>query len=155
DTAEEVLGSAFGSVRLSGERNLNLTSRRGTLPVTVENANPFPVDVVIRSTSDRLRFPDGEDLPVTVEAGDALRVDVPVEALATGSVPVSVALWTPDGSIRLDGRQLNVRSTAISGVGLLLSLGALVVLVVWWIRSWRRTRRDAPRDPGPVEGSMG
>src|SRR3546814_14753504 len=60
--------------------------RRGTLPVTVENANPFPVDVVIRSTSDRLRFPDGEDLPVTVEAGDALRVDVPVEALATGSV---------------------------------------------------------------------
>lgn len=155
DTVEEVLGSAFGSVRLSGERNLNLTSRRGTLPVTVENANPFPVDVVIRSTSDRLRFPDGEDLPVTVEAGDALRVDVPVEALATGSVPVSVALWTPDGSIRLDGRQLNVRSTAISGVGLLLSLGALVVLVVWWIRSWRRTRRDAPRDPGPVEGSMG
>ena len=155
DTVEEVLGSAFGSVRLSGERNLNLTSRRGTLPVTVENANPFPVDVVIRTTSDRLRFPDGGDLPVTVEAGDARRVDVPVEALATGSVPVSVALWTADGSIRLDGRQLNVRSTAISGVGLLLSLGALVVLVVWWIRSWRRTRRDAPRDPGPVEGSMG
>src|SRR3546814_18804701 len=89
--------------------------RRGTLPVTVENANPFPVDVVIRTTSDRLRFPDGGDLPVTVEAGDARRIDVPVEALATGSVPVSVALWTADGSIRLDGRQLHVRSTAISG----------------------------------------
>jgi hypothetical protein len=155
DTVEEVLGSAFGSVRLSGERNLNLTSRQGTLPVTVENANPFPVEVVIRTTSDRLRFPDGEDLPVTVAPGDAVRFDVAVEALATGSVPVAVELWTPDDRIRLDGRQLNVRSTAISGVGLLLSLGALVVLVVWWVRSWRRTRRAPAVDSGPAAGSMG
>lgn len=155
DTVEEALGTAFGSVRLGGERNLNLTSRRGTLPVTVENANPFPVDVVIRTTSDRLRFPDGRDLPVTVEAGDATRVDVPVEALATGSVPVSVELWTPDDSIRLDGRTLNVRSTAISGVGLLLSLGALLVLVVWWVRSWRRKRREAAPASGPTAEPMG
>jgi Family of unknown function (DUF6049) len=154
NTVEEALGTAFGSVRLGGERNLNLTSRRGTLPVTVENANPFPVDVVIRTTSDRLRFPDGEDLPVTVDAGDAARIDVPVEALATGSVPVSVELWTPDDRIRLDGRTLNVRSTAISGVGLLLSLGALLVLVVWWVRSWRRNRR-ATATPGPPAGPMG
>lgn len=155
DTVEEVLGGAFGGVRLGGERNLNLTSRRGTLPVTVENANPFPVDVVIRTTSDRLRFPEGEHLPVTVEAGDAVRVDVPVEALATGSVPVSVELRTPDDIVRLDGRQLNVRSTAISGVGLLLSVGALTVLVVWWVRSWRRTSRGAPTEAGPAEGAMG
>ncbi|HSP02557.1 MAG TPA: DUF6049 family protein, partial [Acidimicrobiales bacterium] len=155
DTVEEVLGTAFGSVRLSGERNLNLTSRRGTLPVTVENANPFPVDVVIRTTSDRLRFPDGRDLPITVEGGDATRVDVPVEALATGSVPVSVELWTPDDRIRLDGRQLNVRSTAVSGVGLLLSLGALVVLVVWWARSWRRNRRAPATTSGPAAEPMG
>lgn len=155
DTVEEVLGTAFGSVRLSGERNLNLTSRRGTVPVTVENANPFPVDVVIRTSSDRLRFPAGGDLPVTVAAGDAVRVDVAVEALATGSVPVAVDLWTPDDAIRLDGRQLNVRSTAVSGVGLLISVGALAVLVVWWTRSWRRGRRGPAPDPGPAEGSMG
>lgn len=152
DRVEEVLGSAFGSVRLSGERNLNLTSRQGSLPVTVENANPFPVEVVIRTRSDRLRFPDGRDLPVTVAPGDAVRIDVAVEALATGSVPVSVELWTTDDRVRLDGRQLNVRSTAISGVGLALSLGALVVLVVWWARSWRRTRRAPSGDPGPADG---
>lgn len=155
DTVEQALGTAFGSVRLGGERNLNLTSRRGTLPVTVENANPFPVNVVIRTTSDRLRFPDGRDLPVSVEAGDATRFDVPVEALATGSVPVSVELWTPDDRIRLDGRTLNVRSTAISGVGLLLSLGALLVLVVWWVRSWRRKRRDPAPASGPTAEPMG
>jgi hypothetical protein len=149
DVVEEVLGTTFGSIRLGGERNLNLTSRRGTLPVTIENANPFPVDLVVRTRSDRIRFPDGEELPVTVEAEDVLRIDVPVEALATGSVPVSVELWTPDGQVRLDGRQLNVRSTAISGVGLVLSLGALAVLIVWWVRSWRRNRHERAE----VEGS--
>jgi hypothetical protein len=142
DVVEDVLGTAFGRVRLSGQTDLNLTSRRGTLPVTIENANPFPIDAVVRTRSDRLAFPDGGETPVTVEAGDVLRIDVTVEALATGSVPVFVELWTPDGGVRLDGRRLNVRSTAISGVGLVLSLGALAVLVVWWVRHWRRTRHE-------------
>jgi hypothetical protein len=151
---EAVLGEAFGGVRLSGDRNLNLTSRRGTLPITIENANPFPVDLVVRTRSDRLRFPDGDELPVTVEAGDLLRIDVPVEALATGSVPVFVELWTPDGIARLDLTQLNVRSTAISGVGIVLSLGALAVLLVWWVRHWRRTRRDRTVDPVSPAGTV-
>lgn len=159
DAVEEVLGTAFGSIRLSGQTDLNLTSRRGTLPVTVENANPFPVDVIVRTRSDRIAFPDGGHLPVTVGAEDILRIDVPVQALATGSVPVFVELWTPDDRIRLDGRQLNVRSTAISGVGLVLSVGALVVLVVWWARSWRRNRRARPAGthlhPGPTPDPMG
>lgn len=150
DVVEEVLGTAFGSVRLSGQTDLNLTSRRGTLPVTIENANPFPVDLVVRTRSDRLAFPDGGELPVTVEASDVLRIDVTVEALATGSVPVFVELVTPDGAVRLDERRLNVRSTAFSGVGLVLSFGALAVLVVWWVRNWRRTRheRALARDAG-------
>jgi hypothetical protein len=35
-----------------------------------------------------------------------------------------------------------VRSTAVSGVGLALSIGAGVFLTVWWARHWRRTRRS-------------
>lgn len=144
-TVEQALGLSFAGIRLSGQTDLNLTSRTGTLPVTIENGNPFPVDLVVRIRSDRLAFPEGERLPVTVEV-DLLRIDVPVEALATGSVPVFVELWTPDEQLRLDARQLNVRSTAVSGVGLVISLGALVVLVVWWARTWRTTRRGRTGD---------
>jgi len=36
-----------------------------------------------------------------------------------------------------------VRSTAVSGVGLVLSIGAGLFLVVWWARHWHRTRRSA------------
>lgn len=146
-TVDEELRSAFEGIRLSGQTDLNLTSRRGTLPVTIENTNGYPVHVVVRLRSDRLAFPEGEILPITVEE-DILRIDVPVEALATGSVPVFVEVWTPDDRVRLDARQLNVRSTAVSGVGLVISLGALLVLVVWWTRNWRSTRRTRDAEVG-------
>ncbi|QXC59836.1 hypothetical protein KSP35_15825 [Aquihabitans sp. G128] len=36
-----------------------------------------------------------------------------------------------------------VRSTAVSGVGLLLTVGAGGFLALWWGRHWVRTRRKA------------
>lgn len=155
---EEALGTAFEAIHLSGQTNLNLTSRQGTLPVTVQNANPFPVDVVLRVRSERLSFPDGEGpraeavtLRLTVDPNDLRRVDVPVEARATGSVPVFVELWSPDDSIQLDAQQLNVRSTAVSGAGLVISLGALAVLLAWWLRHSRATRRSRSSGEAPSE----
>ena len=146
DAAEAAVRAALDGVRLTGRTDLNLTSRRGTLPVTVENANPFPVDVLVRVRSDRLRFPDGGAITLQVEPSDVRRIDVPVEARATGSVPVFVELWTPDDRTQLDVLRLNVRSTAFSGVGLVLSFGAVLVLLTWWVRHIRATRRD--RDAG-------
>lgn len=140
---DDEVAESLGRVHLTGQTDLNLTSRRGALPVTVQNDNPFPVEVLVRIRSDRLRFPAGEEFRVELGT-EAQRLDIPVEALATGSVPTFVELWTPDGATRLDSRQLNVRSTAVSGVGLAISLGALAVLVIWWVRSWRRTRRQNP-----------
>lgn len=151
---ETSVSAAFDAIRLVGQIDLNLTSRRGTLPITVQNDNPFPVSVVVRVRSDRLAFPEGTRF--ALEVGDEpVRIDVPVEALASGSVPVFVQLWTADDTIQLAGRQLNVRSTAISGVGLVLSVGALGFLVVWWVRNWRKTKRRPVVPGSPVaEGAM-
>lgn len=154
DAAEAAVTGALDGVVLTGQTDLNLTSRRGTLPVTVENANPFPVDVLVRVRSDRLRFPDGEALTLTVAADDLTRIDVPVEARATGSVPVFVELWTPDDRTQLDVRRLNVRSTAFSGVGVVLSLGAVLVLLTWWVRHIRATRRSRAAGPGARAAPM-
>ena len=35
-----------------------------------------------------------------------------------------------------------MQSTAVSGVGVVLSVGAALFLMVWWARHWRRTRRS-------------
>lgn len=140
DSVAVEVRAGFDSVALTGQTDLNLTSRRGSLPVNVTNDNDYPVTLLIRLRSDRLRFPEGEELTVKLDPGST-RVDVPVEALTTGSVPTFVEVWTPGGEEQLDARQLNVRSTAFSGVGLALSLGALAVLGVWWIRNWRKNRK--------------
>ena len=134
------VGQAFGSISLAGQTDLNLTSRSGTLPLMIRNTNPFPVRVVLSIRSERLAFPEGDHFEYDLTE-EITRVDVPVKALATGSVPTFVELSTPDGAMTLDSRRLNVRSTAISGVGLAISLGALAVLVFWWARTWRRNRR--------------
>lgn len=148
---ESALRAAFDGIVLTGQTDLNLTSRRGTLPVTVDNRNDFPVDVLVRVRSDRLDFPDGDVLPVTVGARDVLRIDVPVEARASGSVPVFVDLLSVDGGMELQSLRLNVRSTAVSGVGLVLSLGAVLVLGTWWVRHILATRRSRSEpSEGPV-----
>lgn len=136
----DAVETTFDGVNLTGQTDLNLTSRRGTLPLMVRNDNPFPVEVVLRIRSDRLEFPAGDHFPVVID-DEIARIDVPVEAKATGSVPTFVEIVTADGGVVLDSRRLDVRSTAVSGLGLAISLGALAVLVIWWARTWRRTRR--------------
>ena len=148
DSVDAEVRRGFESISLTGQTDLNLTSRRGELPVSIANANDYPVRVLVRIRSDRLGFPDGREFEITVDP-DVTRLDIPVEALATGSVPTFVEVRTPDGVLLLDDRQLNVRSTAITGVGLALSLGALAVLGIWWVRTWRKGRRSGePGDTG-------
>lgn len=143
---------AFDAVGIGGATTINLTSRRGSLPITVRNGNPFPIKVLVRVRSDRLRFPQGDVVELIV-AGEQARVDIPVETRASGSLPTSVTVTTPDGGVVLVEAQLNVRSTTISGVGWTLSIGALVVLLVWWLRHSRTNRRrQEPSDPGPGRG---
>ena len=145
DAVSDEVATAFAGVTLSGQTDLNLTSRTGTLPLMIRNENPFPVRIVLRIRSERLAFPDGGRFEVAVTE-EVTRVDVPVEALATGSVPTLVDIATPNERVVLDSQQLNVRSTAVSGVGLALCLGALAVLVFWWVRTWRKARKSGQPD---------
>jgi hypothetical protein len=144
DAVDAEVQGGFEGVVLAGQTDLNLTARSGTLPITIRNDNEFPVRVVLRIRSDRLTFREGDRFEQVVD--DVARIDVPVDARATGSVPTFVEILTPDEELVLDSRRLDVRSTAVSGVGLLLSAGALVVLVIWWARTWRRNRRDPAGD---------
>ena len=42
--------------------------------------------------------------------------------------------------------QLTVRSTGLSGLGLALSVGALLVLALWWVRHVQKARRRKRTD---------
>ena len=57
------------------------------------------------------------------------RVRVPIEARTSGTFPVTIDVLTPLGDqVVAPSSQLTVRSTGLSGLGLALSVGALLVL---------------------------
>jgi hypothetical protein len=120
---------------------LTLTARDGTIPLTIRNDSGVPVHVQVQLNSQKLEFPDGDTIDLEL-VEESTRLDIRVRSRATGAFPVLIDVRTPDGRTSLSTSRYTVRSTAVSGVGLLLSVGAGVFLTVWWARHWRRTRRS-------------
>lgn len=134
-------GQLAGIVTPADQR-VTLTDRSGDVPLTIENQLDYPVDVTVVLTSAKLEFPDGNTRTVTLPPATPTQVDVSVEAKASGAFPLDVSVQSPDGTVSLGTARYTVRSTAISGVGLFLSIGAGVFLLLWWARHWRSIRRD-------------
>ena len=128
-------------------QNVRLTSRRATVPYTVENGLSVPAHVRLHLESDgRLDFPEGDTLDVTLSPGSN-RIPILVEARTSGDARLLVTVRSPDTSelLQLRSSTLLVRSTQLSGVGVFLLAGALLVLGVWWFRS-TRSNRTVPAD---------
>jgi hypothetical protein len=145
---------------------IRLTAGTASVPITVLRNTPYPITVVVRLTSDKLRFPMAStQVPgaickapqVETSAGrssfSALctldhatnAVYVNMSARASGDFQIDVALDSPQGDLALATGHLTVRSLSTSAVAIALSVGAAIVLLVWWGRTlWRgKTRRGA------------
>ena len=96
----------------------------------------------IRLRSQKLEFPEGDTID-RVLTEELTRIDIAVRSRASGAFPLRIEVGSPDGQQTLSMSLYTVRSTAVSGAGLVLSVGAGLFLVVWWARHWRRTRRSA------------
>jgi hypothetical protein len=137
--------SETDKVSLASEHTVTLTSRRANIPITVLSSAPYPVDVVISLASDKFTFPNGSSQKLTL---DRPTTSIRFLAQARGSgdrLPIDVTLRTPDGQLVIARTVLTVHSTAISFVGVALTVLAGAVLLVWWARTWRRSRRQRPR----------
>jgi hypothetical protein len=142
EAARAGMESVIASVTAVNSRTITLTARDGTVPLTLRNESGIPVEVVVRLRSPKLEFPDGATIPVTL-VDEVTRLDVDVRARTSGAFPLDVEITSPDGGLRLAELDYSVRSTAVSGVGVVLSAGAALFLLVWWARHWHRTRRSA------------
>ncbi|HLT70932.1 MAG TPA: DUF6049 family protein [Acidimicrobiales bacterium] len=139
--AETDLEAVTGAVTLPEEFRITLTAREATIPVTLTNHSERDLTVRVEVDSDQLEFPDGDEFVQTLEPGTT-RLEVPVRTRTSGAFTMAVTVTSPDGTVVLDTSTFDVRSTAISGVGLVLSIGAALFLAVWWARHWRSTRRS-------------
>ena len=113
--------------------------------MTVLSSAPYPVTVVVTLTSDKFTFPDGATRQLLLDR-PTTSVRVTAQARTSGDrLPIDVTLHTPDGQLLIAHTVLTVHSTAISFVGVALTVLAGAVLLVWWVRTWRRSRRQRPR----------
>ncbi|MGH9283830.1 MAG: DUF6049 family protein, partial [Acidimicrobiales bacterium] len=141
DGIEKRITAQTAAVQVPTHRSITLTARTGEIPVTVLNRAGYPLRVQLQVASDKLDFPKGSvrnlDLsrPSTTERFS-------VRARTPGSFPLRVNLVSPDGGLVLGSSRFTVRSTAASGVGLVLSAGAVLFLLVWWGRHLARGRRN-------------
>ncbi len=163
---EMALGRELHGVTVRSD-TIRLTAGTASVPITLVRNTTYPVTVLVRLTSDKLRFPRASTQApgalcrtpkVQSTAGrssfSALctldrstnAVYVNMQSRTSGDFEISVTLKSPEGNLVLAGGQLTVRSLSTSAVAIALSVGAALVLLVWWGRTvWRggKGRRGA------------
>lgn len=132
---------AFTSIEAPPRQTITLTSSDGTVPLTLRSNMEKPVQILVEmDAGTRIQFRDSARQVVTLTPG-INRIPVPVHARAPGETAIDITLRTPDGVEVLDEVRYTVRSTAIPGIGVVLSIGAAAFLLLWWARHWRAARR--------------
>ena len=142
------LDQVRGGIHLPTGRTFRLAAREGRIPFTVVNDNEFDVRVDVILSSEKLEFtdePGGQRSStllagVVIPAGATLTRAIPVKARASATFSLLAVVRSPAGPEIVRSR-FTITSTAFSGVGVVLSIGAALFLAIWWIRHWRSSRR--------------
>ena len=99
-----------------------------------------PLNVVLRLSSPRLEFPDG-DTTVTLLPNEVTVVNVPVVARSNGTSPVTVEVLTPSQDPLTEPVTLTSRVNALTGLAQVLTFALFLILLTWWFSHWRARRR--------------
>ncbi|MEX2588390.1 MAG: DUF6049 family protein [Actinomycetota bacterium] len=142
----ESVDGELSKIRGPGPQTITLTSNTGVIPLSIGSGLDYPVNVVLRLDSDKLRFPDGNDVNVQGLQPPNQTIRVRASTDASGTFPIKVQVLTPGGLLISDS-VLTVRSTAYNIVALSITGGAALFLVGWWIvGAVRKHKRPPPVD---------
>lgn len=138
---DSLLDDDLHAISTTESRSLTVTARRTSIPLRFANSLSQPLTVRLRLQSPRLQFVDGADQVLVLQPG-LNRIDVLVDVQASGQFMMRADVLSPASDRVLATSKQRIRSTTFSGVGLMLSGGALLFLVAWWLRTARRRGRD-------------
>lgn len=133
----------MSKIRAPASQTITLTSRNGVIPLSISSELGYPVDVVVRLDSDKLRFPDGDEIRIEQLRSPNRIVKVGTVAKATGTFPLRVVVQTPNSRIQIAESRLVIRSTAYNVVAVAITAGAGIFLVGWWVIGSIRKRMRA------------
>jgi hypothetical protein len=136
DAASALLNNQLDQFSIDASA-VTLAGSGTSLPITVISRVGYTVNAVVHLITDRLSFPKGSAIPVTMNSPtQALRV--PTANARGSSLILQVVLTTPNGQVVLARSAIQVRIAGTSVVGYLLTFASLFVLGLWWFRTIRR-----------------
>lgn len=142
-----VVESAFGTVEVSEGARITLTSDTGTVPVTLQRTSGGAVEVLVEvDSAGRLIWDDeARSQLVTLPANGSRTVSFSTRAVSRGTFPVTVSVYDPTRTRRLDAATISVRSTAISRTALIAIGGVVAALLLAGVRRRRRPQLEVVR----------
>jgi hypothetical protein len=141
DNVHYRLKQELGHFHIDGG-TITLTESSGSLPITILSNAPYVVSGTLLFQSSRLTFPDGASRADVLVTPPVRSVHVSADAATSGDLPLYVLFVSPDRRIVLARAQIVVRATPTSIVGIALTVGAVLVLLLWWARTSMRRRRQ-------------
>lgn len=151
NAARDSASAVLSTVSVTSGSELLLVSSSGSVPITVTNKLDVPVTVRVSMTSRSPILRTREQATATIESGADVTVKVPVKAISSGDVGVSVALRSEDGATIAVAETLKVRVRAAWGnlaTGV-FTAGLVVLLIAGVVRTARRGRKDTRLRPTP------
>ncbi|EIV95090.1 DUF6049 family protein [Frankia sp. QA3] len=144
-------------IQVVASRSVNLTSKHGLVPITLENNTNFEVTVVLAFSStnhSRLRSPVRQTR--TLPSGQKAQIEIEVDAEGAGTFPLEIR------RLNLSGQALStdpptrvlVRSTVYGAIATAITIGAVsVLLLAVVLRLARRLWLGARRPAGAAGGA--
>lgn len=138
DQVNAATSTVFESVLPDVQQEFLLTSGEGSIPLRMGDPGPTPLTVQIVLRSASFEFPDGAQQTVTLQGPDEI-VAFDVVAKAGGPQTIRAKIRAPSGRDLGEDQNLAVRTTAVNGVALWITIGAgLLLLLLWSRRLFRR-----------------
>jgi hypothetical protein len=136
DAANHLLSEQLAQFSID-QSTITLAGSGTALPITIISHLHYTVNAVVHLVTDRLTFPSGGVVPLTLNS-PTQSIRVPATSARGSSLTLQVILTTPNNQLVLARTAVQVHIAGTSVVGYLLTLASLFVLGLWW---WRTIRR--------------
>jgi hypothetical protein len=140
----------LGQVEVQPPSTITITSSKADIPISFRNTGDDDITVHLQLESDRLLFPEGAEQNIVLPARHNTTVRVAVETRGSGTAPLLLTVTTPGGLKIGATTKIEVRSSFVSGVGIFLTVGAIVFLVLWWGWDIHRRRKKRAQEQHPT-----
>jgi hypothetical protein len=139
-SVDNAINGLLAQIHIPNRSTITLTDRSGDIPLTFRNDTNQTVSVLVELQSPKLSFPDGVQRIITLPPQNTT-VRFAVESRTSGSFPLRLTIQSADGMLPIAQTEFEVKATAVSAVGLVLIISALVFLTLWWMFHIRRDRK--------------